>query len=474
MDTTQKELLSTYLRKRNIASEQNDYYYSLTNYETEYVIAHPEYLESFKNEEGKFNKGVCKSLMKYGKDKKKIGEYIGEKGLNDLIYNLDGLIKGDAVNKKGIVDYILNYKKSTGYYNISGYDIADVTKHIPDYFGNEEILKHLDNYTSRSIIDILSVKPELLSYFINKVNEFNNTYIIELIGRQPILYDHLTNLTNNFTEKDYREIERVISSTSKANGEIGEEYLLKYTKNLTSNINLFKKIEPALDKYDLRNIIMYAPEVIKYIDTSKFERYDISNILKKQPQVLKYLITTGLTTYDFQDIMEEQPDFAKYITNFDRFNDDFISKILINNPSSIKYLKKELDKHYIVYILMEQPKLVEKFNTDRFTSYDVMNLIEAQPILAKSLNTSVLDSWDIMSILNNQPLAIKYLDLRTLSDNDKIKIIRNDPTTIKYIDIKDFDLHDIRRILSRQPRLHDYILDIKPELQRFLYGDDYD
>ena len=236
MDKKQKELIKTYYRKRNIASETNDLY-EFENYEvndfiiknklipydkinttdiSKFIANNPDLINYFKNRLGKLSpNGISLILFKqpqlidYFKDRlSELSSYnvsvilSNQPQLIDYFKNrLDKLSPNDIIlilsDKPELGEYFkdrLNNKdKEHGYEEFRYFEIKELLEAKPElakYFDKNKFFKELDD---DFIFELLYKHPQVIGYFKDRLGELDKNYIPSLLNKHPQLKKYFNN-----------------------------------------------------------------------------------------------------------------------------------------------------------------------------------------------------------------------------------------------------------------------------------------
>jgi hypothetical protein len=191
-------------------------------------------------------------------------------------------------------------------------DIRDVNKSkIPEiilnkdilekYFLNQTVFKNITDYDfdADTLSWLLSVRPEYIIYFKDKLDIFTKNQVISLLSWQPELADYFN--LDNFDQIDY-------------------EHIADYNRKQ----GLFlKKFRHKVGFYFIRNYLADHPnEYMDFIDVLKERGVDnIDDLVFRQPEILKYMdvndIFNSLRSRDVTQIINDFPHMRKFFEDID-------------------------------------------------------------------------------------------------------------------------------------------------------------
>lgn len=457
MDKSQRELINTYLRKRNIAAEQDEKYY-FNKTESLYLISHPENLNQFKLSDGRLNDNVATALLKYGEDKEAMGKYLGNVSITNAMYNTSYLLNDDDIsNRREMAEFILSHSTNKLY----SHDLAYVVEAAPDLLTPQQILEMIKNqYTGEyDIAMIIANKPEMIDSF--DTSKYNVSSINLILSKNPSLYVKFKNKLEQYNENDLTQLMYKMKGQEYAvNKEKRYELMLKQFYLTLMKFNFFyyylfdnhNKFKP----YDIANLLKINPKMADKVDMNSISKYDIKDILIAHPSLFSKLDTSKLDKYDVVDMINKQPLLLNYF-DLNKFHESDIVNIIKANPSAIdKFDLSKIQKYYLRDIIINNPILLDKVGVNNFSKYDIRNILIAQPILATKFDLSDLSGYEVASLITEQPKILKYLSKENLDKLDSYDIrdlIIKHPSLIKYFDLTKLRSWDIKDILLKKPNL---------------------
>ncbi len=342
MDKNQKELISTYFRKRNIVTDERPY--ERTRSEFDYImshrdvfdienmffsyhsivndlIKHPEDIKDYNFQKNDsrlmpYAKEILKYLPKliHYLDLEKITEYIF---IEALSYR-PGLVEIIPEDKKKMIEMHSDFPRlivdqpKLGYF----FDLSSITseryikaiiKKMPQ-LSNKLVISHLNWY---DIYELVRDNPELTNYL--DFSHISDDDMKSILSESPILYYIATSPGNKLKSKlsivsDYKIGSLIIDYPD----------VIKYLdKNLVNDLH-------SVIKY---NILMKHPELAKDIDASNMFSEAIKELIITHPKIiynLKYDFS-NLYSFDIKDIIISHPELFDYI--YDKLKDKPFNRI---------------------------------------------------------------------------------------------------------------------------------------------------
>jgi hypothetical protein len=294
MDKTQKQLLDTYIRKRELAAGENGYGYP----DSGYGIKSHELLYMLRNNKLNYGKTMSGSF----------GSQIA------ALINKDPQLFHD----KDIQPYL---------HHLSNNHMANILSNHPEFINLPEFSNIIDELEGGSIETILKKQPELLNRF--DLNKLNVDKIINILAEQPHLVQMpifekalRTHVITNDTFDFWRKFDgsSYLSWRNKEQGEI------LYTKQQRKFINaivkypiyreLFADELKGLSNYNVMIDLLKADKtLLPYFDISKSIDYTLSKLLILLPELIdkvsKEQLDT-LDTYHIKSILQSHPDLRPY------------------------------------------------------------------------------------------------------------------------------------------------------------------
>jgi hypothetical protein len=345
MDKNQKELISTYFRKRDIINNKQPYnkwsclefdfitshpeFFNIENMSFSYssiideIIKHPESIENYNFKKDDYRLISHKEeILKYIP---KLIPYLNLENVHtsefiDALYFRPELIKIIPEDKKKDIEkstdlenLILHHPKLGYFFNLKSINEPEILKQIiikSPSLANKLNLTHLRWY---DMFTLLQQNPELSNYL--NFDHIPDDDIAFMLSDLSILYYVVTNPGNKLKSKL-----SLVADYTIGNLIIEHPDIVKYIdKDLVNNLH-------SIIKYRL---FMSQPELAKEIDASNMFTEAVKELIIKHPKIiydLKYNFS-NLYSFDIEDILIIHPELFDYI--YDKVGDNLFNKFTL-------------------------------------------------------------------------------------------------------------------------------------------------
>ncbi|CAK0762510.1 hypothetical protein CCP3SC1AL1_300022 [Gammaproteobacteria bacterium] len=261
--------------------------------------------------------------------------------------------------------------------NVNRYDLTDSSDLFYAIYSENSIInspevkENLNKLKRHHVSFLIDEYPELTKYLVKTegFDELGTWQLSNILENDPSSYKAI--LDNLSEEKKIDLLDR-LKFSNLLPLLIRDKYIVINTEEE------YKPLRYTL-LYDTKSKgFVYKPELLRFVDSS----YDLEKVLSNQPTLFKQLgdRINDITDYDLKDIIVKNPKVLKYIPDerIDKMDEYRIYSMIRGKPILMRQLYNKIGMNYMIDLIKSVPKVIQYLPDailKQLDKYDMVNIL---------------------------------------------------------------------------------------------------